>query len=180
MAQTLGNSTELNERPNSAPESGSEISDMASSRELGIEVESQSHEDNQDPPVLPECVEVGESLPEGSRVVIGFPGKGLGKRPNIHATKKTNKKRRTFEAAKDSRDQGDEMINVEVDHIDNEPPHTESFPILNETIHDEPPHTESPPILKETIHDETPPPLLKIFKPFKKGRHLNMIQWDKI
>ncbi|MBW0568716.1 hypothetical protein O181_108431 [Austropuccinia psidii MF-1] len=28
---------------------------MASSRELGIEVESQSHEDNQDPPVLPEC-----------------------------------------------------------------------------------------------------------------------------
>ncbi|MBW0548634.1 hypothetical protein O181_088349 [Austropuccinia psidii MF-1] len=31
---------------------GSEISDMASSRELGIEVESQSHEDNQDLPVL--------------------------------------------------------------------------------------------------------------------------------
>ncbi|MBW0582295.1 hypothetical protein O181_122010 [Austropuccinia psidii MF-1] len=28
---------------------------MASSCELGIEVESQSHEDNQDPPVLPEC-----------------------------------------------------------------------------------------------------------------------------
>ncbi|MBW0576242.1 hypothetical protein O181_115957, partial [Austropuccinia psidii MF-1] len=27
---------------------------MASSRELGFEVESQSHEDNQDPPVLPE------------------------------------------------------------------------------------------------------------------------------
>ncbi|MBW0586081.1 hypothetical protein O181_125796, partial [Austropuccinia psidii MF-1] len=54
MAQTLGNSTEFNERPTSAPESGSEISDMASSRELGIEVESQSHEDNQDPPVLPE------------------------------------------------------------------------------------------------------------------------------
>ncbi|MBW0547895.1 hypothetical protein O181_087610 [Austropuccinia psidii MF-1] len=55
MAQTPGNSTEFNERPTSAPESGSEISDMASSRELGIEVESQSHEDNQDPPVLPEC-----------------------------------------------------------------------------------------------------------------------------
>ncbi|MBW0574418.1 hypothetical protein O181_114133 [Austropuccinia psidii MF-1] len=54
MAQTLGNSTEFNEQPTSAPESGSEISDMASSRELGIEVESQSHEDNQDPPVLPE------------------------------------------------------------------------------------------------------------------------------
>ncbi|MBW0586439.1 hypothetical protein O181_126154 [Austropuccinia psidii MF-1] len=28
---------------------------MVSSRELGIEVESQSHEDNQDPPVLPDC-----------------------------------------------------------------------------------------------------------------------------
>ncbi|MBW0580166.1 hypothetical protein O181_119881 [Austropuccinia psidii MF-1] len=67
------------------------------------------------------------------------------------------KKRRTFEASKDSRDQGDEMINVEGDQIDNEPPHTEPPPILNETIHDEAPHTESPPIPNETIHDETPP-----------------------
>ncbi|MBW0517628.1 hypothetical protein O181_057343 [Austropuccinia psidii MF-1] len=220
MAQTPGNSTEFNERPTSAPESGSEISDMASSRELGIEVESQSHEDNQDPPVLPESlisaqppssqkhnfksyekektvktcapteddgqddlifsgeveiisrekfvsniaqtmprlekiqndskitdyvrqniaeamsllkmdlnrVEVGESQPKGSRVVIGVPGKGLGKRPNIHATKKTNERRHTFEAANDSQDQGDEMINVEVGHIYNHPPHTESPP----------------------------------------------------
>ncbi|MBW0532468.1 hypothetical protein O181_072183 [Austropuccinia psidii MF-1] len=144
-----------------------------------------------------EGVGMGESLPEGSRVVIGISGKGLGKRPNIHATIKTNKKRHTFEAAKDSLDQGDEMINVEVGHIDNQPPHTESTPILNETIHDEPPHTESPPILNETTHDEPPhtesppysmkqsmmkplPPLPKIFKPFKKGRQLNMIQWDKI
>ncbi|MBW0539270.1 hypothetical protein O181_078985 [Austropuccinia psidii MF-1] len=31
------------------------------------------------------------------------------------------------------------MINVEVDHIENEPPHTESPLILNETIHDETP-----------------------------------------
>ncbi|MBW0489822.1 hypothetical protein O181_029537 [Austropuccinia psidii MF-1] len=44
-------------------------------------------------------VEVGEALPEGSRVVIEAPGKGLGKRPNITATKKPNKKRRTFESA---------------------------------------------------------------------------------
>ncbi|MBW0508485.1 hypothetical protein O181_048200 [Austropuccinia psidii MF-1] len=73
-------------------------------------------------------VEVGESLPEGSQVVIGVPGKGLGKRPSISATKKTNKKCLTFEGAKDSRDQGDDMINVEVDHIDNEPLHTESPP----------------------------------------------------
>ncbi|MBW0561782.1 hypothetical protein O181_101497 [Austropuccinia psidii MF-1] len=73
-------------------------------------------------------VEVGESLSEGSLVVIGVPGKGLGKRPNINATKNTNKKHCTFEATNDARDQGDDMINVEVDHIDNEPPHTESPP----------------------------------------------------
>ncbi|MBW0561616.1 hypothetical protein O181_101331 [Austropuccinia psidii MF-1] len=84
-------------------------------------------------------VEVGESLPEGSQVVIGVPGKELGKRPNIHATKKTNKECRTFEATKDSWDQGDEMINVDVDHIDNEPLRNESLPILNEEIHDETP-----------------------------------------
>ncbi|MBW0517113.1 hypothetical protein O181_056828 [Austropuccinia psidii MF-1] len=125
-------------------------------------------------------VEVGESLPEGSRVVIGIPGKGLGKRPNIHATKKTNKKRRTFEAAKDSQDQGDEMINVEVGHIDNQPPHTESPPILNETIHDEAPHTESPPYSMKQSMMIPLTPLLEILKPFKKGRQLNMIQWEKI
>ncbi|MBW0563793.1 hypothetical protein O181_103508 [Austropuccinia psidii MF-1] len=227
MAQTPGNSTEFNELSTSAPESGSEISHMASGCELGIEVESQSHEDNQDPPVFPKaqppssqklnlksyekentvkpcapteddgqydlifsgeveiifkeqfvsniaqtiprlkkiqndskipeyvcqkvaeamsllkrdfnCVEVGESLPEGAQEVIEFPGKGLGKQPNIHSTKKTNKKRHNFEATKDSQYQGDEMIDVEVDHIDNVPPHTESPPILNETIHDETP-----------------------------------------
>ncbi|MBW0566715.1 hypothetical protein O181_106430 [Austropuccinia psidii MF-1] len=199
MAQTPGNSTEFNERPSLAPENGSEISAMASSRELGIEVESQSHEDNQDPPFIPESqppssqkqhfksydkektvepcapteddgqddetfsreVEiiskeefvsniaqtiprlkkiqndskipdyVGEKIAEAmSLLKMDSNRKGLGKRPNIHATKKTNKKRHTFEAAKDSWDQGDEMINVEVDHIDNEPPHTE------------PPHTQ--------------------------------------
>ncbi|MBW0573194.1 hypothetical protein O181_112909 [Austropuccinia psidii MF-1] len=82
-------------------------------------------------------VEVGESLPEGSRVVIGVPGKGLGKIPNINASKKTNKKHHTFEAAKDAWDQGDDMINVELDHIDNGPLHTESRSIFNETIHNE-------------------------------------------
>ncbi|MBW0593826.1 hypothetical protein O181_133541 [Austropuccinia psidii MF-1] len=63
MAQTPGNSTEFNKRPTSAPESGSEISDMASSFELGIEVESQSHEDNQDPPVLPESQPLSSQKP---------------------------------------------------------------------------------------------------------------------
>ncbi|MBW0555398.1 hypothetical protein O181_095113 [Austropuccinia psidii MF-1] len=52
MPQTPGNSTEFHEQRNSHPESGSKISDMVSSHELVIEVESQSHENNQDPPVL--------------------------------------------------------------------------------------------------------------------------------
>ncbi|MBW0492197.1 hypothetical protein O181_031912 [Austropuccinia psidii MF-1] len=54
MLQIPGNSTELNEQRASAPESGNETSDMVSSHELGIKVESQSHEYNQYPPVLPE------------------------------------------------------------------------------------------------------------------------------
>ncbi|MBW0500710.1 hypothetical protein O181_040425 [Austropuccinia psidii MF-1] len=54
MAQTPENSTEFNELQTSAPESGSEISDMVSSHDLGIEVESEAHEINLDPPVLPE------------------------------------------------------------------------------------------------------------------------------
>ncbi|MBW0533651.1 hypothetical protein O181_073366 [Austropuccinia psidii MF-1] len=54
MTQTRGNSTEFNELQTSAPESGSEISDMVSSNQLGIEVESLAHESNPDPPVLPE------------------------------------------------------------------------------------------------------------------------------
>ncbi|MBW0473493.1 hypothetical protein O181_013208 [Austropuccinia psidii MF-1] len=108
-------------------------------------------------------VEVGEYLPEASQVVIGVPGKGLGKRPNINATKHTNKKHCTFEAAKDAQDQGDDIINVEVDYIDNEPPHTES-----------PPYSMKQSMMKPL------PPLLKIFKLFKKGRQLKMTQWDKI
>ncbi|MBW0534152.1 hypothetical protein O181_073867 [Austropuccinia psidii MF-1] len=104
-------------------------------------------------------VEVGESLPEGSQVVIGGPEKGLGKRPNINATKTTNKKCCKFEAAKDLWYQGDDMSNVEVDHIDNEPLYTESPPIINETIHDEPPPA-SPTNIKtfqerETIKHDT-------------------------
>ncbi|MBW0526193.1 hypothetical protein O181_065908 [Austropuccinia psidii MF-1] len=51
------------------------------------------------------------------------------------------------------------MINVEVDHIDNEPPHTEKPPILNETIHDETPPTSPQDIQafqeRETIKHDT-------------------------
>ncbi|MBW0539488.1 hypothetical protein O181_079203 [Austropuccinia psidii MF-1] len=54
LPQTLGNSTKSNEQQTSAPEGGSEISDMVSSHELGIGVESLAHESNTDPPVLPE------------------------------------------------------------------------------------------------------------------------------
>ncbi|MBW0481761.1 hypothetical protein O181_021476 [Austropuccinia psidii MF-1] len=63
MPQTLGNSSELNEQRPSALESGSEISDMVSSHELGIEVEIQSHENKQDTPVIPEF----ESQPPSSQ-----------------------------------------------------------------------------------------------------------------
>ncbi|MBW0481552.1 hypothetical protein O181_021267 [Austropuccinia psidii MF-1] len=54
MPQTPENSTEFNELQNSAPESGSEISDMLSNHELGIEVEGLAHESNPDPLVFPE------------------------------------------------------------------------------------------------------------------------------
>ncbi|MBW0556220.1 hypothetical protein O181_095935, partial [Austropuccinia psidii MF-1] len=53
MPQTLPNSTGFHEQTTSAPESGSEISDMVSIHELGSEVESLEHESNPDPPVLP-------------------------------------------------------------------------------------------------------------------------------
>ncbi|MBW0575734.1 hypothetical protein O181_115449 [Austropuccinia psidii MF-1] len=55
MPQTLENSTEFHEQTTSAPENGSAISDMVSSHELRIEVESLAHESNPDLPVLPEC-----------------------------------------------------------------------------------------------------------------------------
>ncbi|MBW0526314.1 hypothetical protein O181_066029 [Austropuccinia psidii MF-1] len=55
LLQTPVNATDFNELETSAPESGSEISDMVSSHELGIEVESLAHESNPDPLVLPEC-----------------------------------------------------------------------------------------------------------------------------
>ncbi|MBW0512098.1 hypothetical protein O181_051813 [Austropuccinia psidii MF-1] len=55
MTQTPENSAHFNELQTSAPESGNEIYDLVSSHELGIEVESLAHENNQDPPVLPEC-----------------------------------------------------------------------------------------------------------------------------
>ncbi|MBW0490101.1 hypothetical protein O181_029816 [Austropuccinia psidii MF-1] len=52
LPQTLGNSTEFNDLQTSAPESLSEISEMVSRHELGIQVESLAHEMNPDPPVL--------------------------------------------------------------------------------------------------------------------------------
>ncbi|MBW0552978.1 hypothetical protein O181_092693 [Austropuccinia psidii MF-1] len=55
MPQALRNSTEFHEQTASAPENGSEILDMVSSHELGIEAESLAHESNPDTPVIPEC-----------------------------------------------------------------------------------------------------------------------------
>ncbi|MBW0465102.1 hypothetical protein O181_004817 [Austropuccinia psidii MF-1] len=68
MPQTLGNATEFNELQTVTPERGRKISDMVSSNELGIEVESLAHANNQDPPVFPECdkiinLEVNEGPP---------------------------------------------------------------------------------------------------------------------
>ncbi|MBW0556521.1 hypothetical protein O181_096236 [Austropuccinia psidii MF-1] len=54
-APNLANSTEFHEKTTSPPESGSELSDMVSSHELGIEVESLAHESNPETSVLPEC-----------------------------------------------------------------------------------------------------------------------------
>ncbi|MBW0486202.1 hypothetical protein O181_025917 [Austropuccinia psidii MF-1] len=55
MAQTLENSTEFNELQTTAPESKIEISDMVSSHDLGIKVESLAHKTNTDPQVLLKC-----------------------------------------------------------------------------------------------------------------------------
>ncbi|MBW0520101.1 hypothetical protein O181_059816 [Austropuccinia psidii MF-1] len=104
-------------------------------------------------------VQVGESLPEGSQVIIGVPGKGLGKIPNANATKKNNKRHHTFEATKDSWDQGEDIINVEVYHNDNELLYTVTPPVLNETIHDETPPSSPQNIQafqeREEIKDDT-------------------------
>ncbi|MBW0478618.1 hypothetical protein O181_018333 [Austropuccinia psidii MF-1] len=53
IPQITGNSTEFNELQTSTPGSFSEISDIVSSNELGIKVESLAQENNQDTPVLP-------------------------------------------------------------------------------------------------------------------------------
>ncbi|MBW0471986.1 hypothetical protein O181_011701 [Austropuccinia psidii MF-1] len=55
IPQAPENSAEFNDLSISAADTGSEISDMVSSHELCIEVESLSHENNQDPPVRPDC-----------------------------------------------------------------------------------------------------------------------------
>ncbi|MBW0493424.1 hypothetical protein O181_033139 [Austropuccinia psidii MF-1] len=55
MPQEPENSTEFNDLLTSAAEKGSEISDMVSSDEFRIEVESLSHENNQELPVFPDC-----------------------------------------------------------------------------------------------------------------------------
>ncbi|MBW0528648.1 hypothetical protein O181_068363 [Austropuccinia psidii MF-1] len=70
------------------------------------------------------------------------------------------------------------MINVEVGHIDHQPPQTESPSILNETIHDEPPHTESPPIIKKQSMMKTlpPPQNYQVFQERETIKHDSMRQ----
>ncbi|MBW0474119.1 hypothetical protein O181_013834 [Austropuccinia psidii MF-1] len=157
---------------------------MVSSHELGIDVESQSHENNQYPPVPPEYQPPSSQKPnfksyqEEQTVEPCSPTEDAGQDDVIFSGKVeiiSNKKflsnfsqtiprlekikndskisdyvrqkiaeaisllKMDLNSAKYSWDQGDEMINVDVDHIDNEPPHTESPPILNEGIHDQTP-----------------------------------------
>ncbi|MBW0482519.1 hypothetical protein O181_022234 [Austropuccinia psidii MF-1] len=90
MAQSPENSTEFNEQPSSVPESESEISDMVSSCELGIEVESHSNKDNEDPPVLP------ESQPPSSQ------------KPNFKSYEKEN----TVEPCALTEDDGQDDVNL--------------------------------------------------------------------
>ncbi|MBW0469883.1 hypothetical protein O181_009598 [Austropuccinia psidii MF-1] len=69
-------------------------------------------------------VEGGESLTEGSQVVINWSS-----RQNFRKKTKSKchqKEQQKTEAAKNSQDQGDFIINVEVNHNDNEPLHTET------------------------------------------------------
>ncbi|MBW0468514.1 hypothetical protein O181_008229 [Austropuccinia psidii MF-1] len=67
----------------------------------------------------------GKVSPKKSQVVIGFPGEGLRKRPNMNVTKK-NKKCHNFEAERDSLKQGDYSVNSEVENNNNEGPQTET------------------------------------------------------
>ncbi|MBW0520769.1 hypothetical protein O181_060484 [Austropuccinia psidii MF-1] len=69
----------------------------------------------------------------------------------------------TFEATKASLDQGDDSINVEIEHNDNEGP-----------------QMEGPLELNETIQDGSPLPLLKILMHPKKVKSLNINQWVKL
>ncbi|MBW0506442.1 hypothetical protein O181_046157 [Austropuccinia psidii MF-1] len=192
MPQTLGGSTEFHEQTTLAPESGSEISDMekkktvepcALTEDAGqddmifsgeVEIISEEQFVSNIAQTIPSDEKIGndskipdyvhQKISEAmSLLKIDLNCKGLGKRRNIHATNKTNKKRCTFDATKDAWDQGDDMINVEVDHIDNEPPHTAS-----------PPYSMKQSMIKPL------PPLLRIYKLLKKGRKLSMKKWDKI
>ncbi|MBW0469725.1 hypothetical protein O181_009440 [Austropuccinia psidii MF-1] len=188
LLRTLGNSTESNELQTSAPESGSEISDMVSINELGIEVESLAHETQppssqkpnfkryekeetfepcaptedagQDDVILSEEVGIISKEQFVSNIAQTIPRlekiQNDSKLPDcVHQkiAEAMSLLKMDLNTAKDARDQGDDMINVEVDHIDNEPPHTESPPILNETIHDETPPPS--PRDRETIKNDT-------------------------
>ncbi|MBW0464240.1 hypothetical protein O181_003955 [Austropuccinia psidii MF-1] len=134
MPQTLGNLTELNELPASGLESGSEISYMVSSNEVGMEVESLEHENNQNPPILLECAHKLilniSNLSKPDDFFIAFiSAKPLSsQKPNLkrQSFRKTPDINHIIEATKDSLDQGDDIINLEADHNDNEGPKAET------------------------------------------------------
>ncbi|MBW0559241.1 hypothetical protein O181_098956 [Austropuccinia psidii MF-1] len=124
LPQTLGNSTEFNELQTSAPESGSEISDMVSSHELGIKVESFAHESNPDPPVLLECEHrlmlhiCSLSKPDTFVIVFISAQPPSSQKPNF----KSYEKEKTVEPCALTEDSGQDVVifSEEVENISKE------------------------------------------------------------
>ncbi|MBW0473514.1 hypothetical protein O181_013229 [Austropuccinia psidii MF-1] len=124
IPQNPANSTEFNEQGTSAPESGSEISDMVSSHELGIEVESPAHESNLDPPFFPECEHTfilnicNLSKPESFVIAFISAQPPSSQKPNF----KTYQKEKTVEpcAPTEEAGQDDVILTGEVEIISKE------------------------------------------------------------
>ncbi|MBW0510857.1 hypothetical protein O181_050572 [Austropuccinia psidii MF-1] len=124
LPQTPRNSTEFNELQTLAPESGSEISDISSSHELGIEVESLDNESNPDPPVLPECEHrfilniCGLSKPDPFAIAFISAQPPSSQKPNL----KSYEKEKAVEPCAPTEDAGhdDVIFNGEVEIISKE------------------------------------------------------------
>ncbi|MBW0464256.1 hypothetical protein O181_003971 [Austropuccinia psidii MF-1] len=112
MPQTPGNSTEFNEIWTSAPENGSQIFNMVSSNELGMEVEILAHGKNQDPPALPEgehtfILNISNlSKTDSFFIAIIFAQPPSSQKPNL----KRYDKEKTVEACEPTEDAGHNVV----------------------------------------------------------------------